>query len=145
MYSKVESTATQSTYQSANLASLEQRMPAAQQPSHNSETLVNHLARLSHKSKWIYFTAQCQRPKQGWAKYARFTTSRLIHLMPSRHLTEKEVIIKALQSGNASAVVASERFSLIDKRHLKQRANQLGCELYFADELKLVPSYSQYH
>ncbi len=91
------------------------------------------LAKLSQGSKWVLLTNECPKLRSSFLKHFRINTKHLIQMMPSRKMTEKEVVLKALQSGNANAVIASKNISFIDQQHLLQRAKQLNCTLYFTD------------
>lgn len=98
------------------------------------------LAKLSQGSKWVLLTNECPKPQASTLKRYQINAKHLLQMMPSRKMTEKEVVLKALQSGNASAVIASKSISAIDQKHLLQRAAQLNCTLLFThDASELFP------
>lgn len=113
-----------------------------------NERVSERLAKLSHRAKWVLFTAQCPRPRPSRLRQLRFTAEHVVHIQASRLSSEKEIVLKAMHAGNASAVVASQNISAIDQKHLQQRAKQLGCEVFFVDansELYLSEAQNQFH
>jgi|GEM_PF-3530450 len=113
-----------------------------------AEPISPQLAKLSHRPKWILFTAECPRPKATRLQQLNFTTKHVVQMQASRQLSEKELVLKALQAGTASAIVASSAISAIDQKHLQQRGKQLGCEVFFVDascELYLTSASKRFH
>jgi hypothetical protein len=95
--------------------------------------LHQELHSLSQRQQWIMFTSQCPRQSiiditahQSWCH-------KVIHLMPSRQLTEFDVIKKAILSGNASAIVASDQMSRHQQSRLFALAQAYDCHLFFVD------------
>ncbi|TOO40586.1 hypothetical protein CGH39_14230, partial [Vibrio parahaemolyticus] len=57
----------------------------------------------------------------------------VIQMKPSQQLSEVEIVIKAIQSGNASAVVASNKIALMNQSMLRDIAQRYQCEVFFVD------------
>lgn len=54
-------------------------------------------------------------------------------MKPSQQLSEVEIVIKAIQSGNASAVVASNKIALMNQSMLRDIAQRYQCEVFFVE------------
>jgi ribosomal protein L7Ae-like RNA K-turn-binding protein len=52
-------------------------------------------------------------------------------MKPSQTLSELEIVIKAIRSGNASAVIASNTIEPINQHLLKQLAAEHHCDVFF--------------
>ncbi|WP_102562911.1 SulA-like leucine-rich domain-containing protein [Vibrio sp. 10N.286.49.B3] len=92
---------------------------------------LNNLAQLSLTKKWILFTAECDRPsKQNLKKHA-IQYDYIIHMKRSLQLSEADVVEKAIRTGTASAIVASDRVSYLSQRHLHRLAIIHHCEVFF--------------
>lgn len=96
------------------------------------------ISELSHQSQWILFTAQCPRPSMQ--QLARFNTcsGKVIHMKHSSYQSEFEIAIKAIQSGNASAVVVSSNIDEFGQRQLKILAKKHQCEVFFTEHSSQV-------
>jgi cell division inhibitor SulA len=99
----------------------------------NHTGLHSQLDNLSRRKQWIMFTAQC--PRQDVVAFAAHQTwtHKVIHIMPSRQLSEVEVVDKAIRSGNASAIVASNQIAKEQQHWLTTLAGLHHCQLFFAD------------
>lgn len=93
--------------------------------------LQSQLSTGSIKRGWIMFTSQCSRAtvssiaaNQQWVNY-------VVHLMPSKTLSEYEVVEKAIQLGNASSIIASHHFSTYEQHTLSDLAKRYRCQLFF--------------
>ncbi len=54
-------------------------------------------------------------------------------MKPSQQLSEVEIVIKAIRSGNASAVVASNKIALMNQSMLRDMAQRYQCEVFFVE------------
>lgn len=95
--------------------------------------LHRELHAISQRKQWIMFTSQC--PRQSIIDISAHQTwcNKVIHLMPSRQLSEFDVIEKAILSGNASAIVASNHISRAQQSRLFAIAQAYDCHLFFVD------------
>ena len=112
----------------------------ATQPMDVSDQLLSQLAVLSQQQQWILFTAQCPRPDFEQLAASNIRCQNIIQMKPSQQLSEVEIVIKAIQSGNASAVVASNEIALINQSMLRDIAQRYQCEVFFVEGRP-----SQYH
>ncbi|MEH0665957.1 hypothetical protein H4F18_07200 [Vibrio scophthalmi] len=103
------------------------------QPLSLDDTSLERLADLSQQKQWILFTGQCPRPDFAQLSSHQVRCNQIIHMKPSQTQSEVDIVTKAIQSGNASAVVASSELSLIEQRLLKELAKQHHCEVFFVD------------
>ncbi|MGX1925087.1 SulA-like leucine-rich domain-containing protein [Vibrio sp. NH-7] len=110
------------------------------QPMNIDDTVLYRLASLSHQKQWILFTAECPRP--DYEQFASYNVSckKIIQMRASQTQSEVEIVTKAIQSGNASAVVASNQISELDQALLTDLANQFQCAVFFVEGRSL-----QYH
>jgi|GEM_PF-4628494 len=102
--------------------------------------LFSCLARLSKHQQWILFTGECPRPQYNELSAHHIHCSKIIHMKPSQSQSEITIVMKAIQSGNASAIVASGNIDLVSQKLLQQMANEHQCEVFF-----LPPTQHQYH
>ncbi len=109
------------------------------QPLTNGAHLLNQLARLSQRKRWILFTAQCPRPDYQQFSGFNIPCQQVLHMKPSQNLSEMEIVIKAIRSDNASAVVASSSIAPIHQELLQTLAKKHDCEVFF------MPAYSALH
>jgi cell division inhibitor SulA len=91
------------------------------------------LNQLSQRQQWIMFTAQCSRENVIGVSANQSWSSKVIHIMPSRQLSEIEVVKKAIHSGNASAIVASNQIDRQQQTRLAALAETNGCQLFFVN------------
>lgn len=103
------------------------------QPMNIEDAILNRLAGLSMQQQWIFFTAQCPRPDHAQFAASNVSCQKIIQLKSSNTQTELDIVIKAIQSGNASAVVASNQIDNISKSQLKDLALSHGCEVFFVE------------
>ncbi|MBW3696812.1 hypothetical protein EK599_14020 [Vibrio sp. T187] len=96
-----------------------------------SQTVINRLATLSNQNQWVLFTAQTPRPSAAELQSHAVCCDRVIHMKASANQTEEMIVMKAIQSGNASAVVASDSISQFNQIQLKSLAKQYRCEVFF--------------
>ncbi|MDE1242115.1 SulA-like leucine-rich domain-containing protein [Vibrio aestuarianus] len=97
------------------------------------ENMMPTLARLSQQQQWILFTAECPRPQ--YQQFASFNIhcDKVVHMKPSQAQSELEIVIKAIRSGNASAVIASNGIEAVNQALLKQLATEHQCEVFFVE------------
>ena len=86
---------------------------------------------LSKKPNWLLFTAGATLPTNQELQSFGIEPHKVIKIKESYSITEKDIILKALAAKNASAIVASDNFSIQDKDALKSQARQSGCEIFF--------------
>lgn len=103
------------------------------QPMSIADSTLSHLAGLSNHAQWILFTAECPRPDYGQLAAFNIRCNKVIQMKPSQKQTEFEIVIKAIKSGNASAVVASNSIPAVEQSLLKALANEHLCEVFFVE------------
>ncbi|WP_159656362.1 SulA-like leucine-rich domain-containing protein [Vibrio atypicus] len=103
------------------------------QPMNIDDSTLCRLAGLSNQKQWILFTAECPRP--DFEQFASYNVSckKIIQMRPSQKQTQVEIVIKAIKSGNASAVVASTAISHVDQCLLRDLGTQYQCEVFFVE------------
>jgi cell division inhibitor SulA len=102
--------------------------------------LLSKLSQLSQHQQWILFTAECPRPKLDVLSSYHIAAHKVIHIKASQYQSELEIIIKAIESGNASAIVASKQIPVMQQALLKSLAKDHQCEVFF-----VAGSMNQYH
>lgn len=95
--------------------------------------LANRLAKASNEPKWILFTADTASPDVEELKKNQVECNKVIQLKPSYKSSEEEVVIKAIISGNASAIVASHKFDKASKAYLARLGSRFGCDVLFSE------------
>ncbi len=103
------------------------------QPMNIDDTTLIRLAGLSNQKQWILFTAECPRPNYDQFASCHVSCKKIIQMKPSQTQSEFEIVIKAIQSGNASAVVASNNLSTVEQSLLCEHARQYQCEVFFVE------------
>ena len=103
------------------------------QPMNITDSILNRLAGLSIQQQWIFFTSECPRPDYAQFSASNVSCKKIIQLKPSHTQSEIEIVVKAIQSGNASAVVASNKIDGANKARLKKLALSHGCEVFFVE------------
>ncbi|WP_162046269.1 SulA-like leucine-rich domain-containing protein [Vibrio taketomensis] len=103
------------------------------QPMNIDDSVMNRLAGLSMQQQWIFFTAECPRPDYSQFAASNVSCQKIIQLKPSHSQSEVQIVIKAIQSGNASAVVASSQIDSVNQSLLLQLALRHGCEVFFVE------------
>ncbi|KII79433.1 SulA-like leucine-rich domain-containing protein [Vibrio renipiscarius] len=103
------------------------------QPMNIADSVLNRLAGLSIQQQWIFFTAECPRPNHAQFSASNVRCQKIIQLKSSNSQSELEIVIKAIQSGNASAVVASNQIDSINQSLLQNLAQSHGCEVFFVE------------
>ncbi|ABU71020.1 hypothetical protein VIBHAR_02055 [Vibrio campbellii ATCC BAA-1116] len=98
-----------------------------------SDQLLSKLAVLSQQQQWVLFTAECPRPDFEQLAASNIRCQNIIQMKPSQQLSEVEIVIKAIQSGNASAVVASNKIALMNQSMLRDIAQRYQCEVFFVE------------
>ncbi|MBF9000109.1 hypothetical protein [Vibrio nitrifigilis] len=96
-----------------------------------STDMMLRLANLSNQQQWILYTAECQRPKYQELAAYHIQCDRIIHMKPSQYRSELDIAIQAIQSGNASAVVASNNISPTNQKLLIKLGQQHHCAVFF--------------
>ncbi len=103
------------------------------QPMSITDGALSRLAGLSNHAQWILFTAECPRPDYDQLAACNIRCNKIIQMKPSQVQTEFEIVIKAIKSGNASAVVASNNIPAVEQNLLKTLANEHMCEVFFVE------------
>ncbi|MBC5850046.1 SulA-like leucine-rich domain-containing protein [Vibrio metschnikovii] len=100
--------------------------------------ILSRLAQLSEQRQWILYTAQCPRPHYQQLSMHRIQCHKIIHMKASRSGSEIDIVLKAIQSGNASAIVASAGIDKANQRRLQHMAKQHQCEVFFLNKTSPV-------
>ncbi len=103
------------------------------QPMNIEDTTLARLAGLSNQDQWILFTAECPRPDFSQFSSYKVSCKKIIQMKASQTQSELEIVIKAIKSGNASAVVASNNITSIDQVLLRSLGRQHQCEVFFVE------------
>ncbi|MFW7522740.1 hypothetical protein ACODM8_01190 [Vibrio ostreicida] len=103
------------------------------QPMMMPPSTLNRLAGLSHSDQWILFTAECPRPDYNQFSSYKVLCKKILQMKPSQRLSEVDIVAKAIKSGNASAIVASDNITQIERSWLHNLANQYHCEVFFVE------------
>ncbi|MDB1123943.1 hypothetical protein [Vibrio algarum] len=98
-----------------------------------SNKLYPKLAKLSHKKQWILYTSHCPRPVQSELGQHNINCASVIHLKPSNQYSEEEIVIKAVEAGTASAVVASQHLDSHARARIFMVAKLNCCSVFFLD------------
>ncbi|GAK84578.1 superfamily II DNA and RNA helicase [Vibrio ponticus] len=106
------------------------------QPMNIDDNVMNRLAGLSMQQQWIFFTAECPRPDYSQFAANNVSCQKIIQLKSSNSQSELEIVIKAIKSGNASAVVASNQIDCLNQSLLQDLALNHGCEVFFVEGRK---------
>ncbi len=93
--------------------------------------LFSRLSMLSKRPSWLLFTAGATLPTTPELDAFGIDARKVVKIKASNSMSEKDIIIKALNAKNASAIVASDHFSHQDKQELIALAQQNSCELFF--------------
>ncbi|NLS11356.1 hypothetical protein HGP28_00460 [Vibrio sp. SM6] len=105
-----------------------------------SEAMLFELAFRSQQPRWVMVTHQCPRPDFNQLSSHAIRCQNVVHLKESHHFTEADIIIKAIDSGNASAIIASNHIDKITQQKLKAYAVARECVVFFIN-----PSQTQLH
>ncbi|CAE6897133.1 Component of the SOS system and an inhibitor of cell division. Accumulation of SulA causes rapid cessation of cell division and the appearance of long [Vibrio sp. B1FLJ16] len=105
----------------------------ATQPMDGSEQLLSKLAVLSQQKQWILFTSECPRPNFDQLSASSICCKNVIQMKPSQQLSEVEIVIKAIKSGNASAIVASNSIAPTNQSILRDIGLRYQCEVFFVE------------
>lgn len=103
------------------------------QPMNIDHSTLHRLAGLSGQSQWILFTSECPRPNYDQFAASHISCQKIIQMKPSHTQSEFEIVKKAIQSGNASAVVASTNIAAVEQSLLRCLAEQFQCEVFFVE------------
>ncbi|MCG9597582.1 hypothetical protein L1D15_12730 [Vibrio sp. Isolate25] len=101
------------------------------QPMNIADSTLSRLAGLSNQKQWILFTAECPRPDYDQFSSYNVSCKKIIQMKPSQTQSEFEIVMKAIKSGNASAVVASDNIEPVEQSMLRDLAVQHRCEVFF--------------
>ncbi|CAM3586485.1 hypothetical protein [Vibrio aerogenes] len=93
--------------------------------------ISQRLESLKSVPQWILITAECPRPEMALLLSSQLC-QKTIQLRPSRCMNEYEVVMKAIRSGNACAIMASGHFSSQQQASLNRLSRQHQCEVFFA-------------
>jgi cell division inhibitor SulA len=99
-----------------------------------SERIYSELAKLSAQKQWILYTANCPRPVQAELVKHDINCKNVIHMKPSNLYSEEEIVIKAVNAGTASAIVASAGLSAHSIARIKEVAGLRGCAVFFLNQ-----------
>lgn len=102
-----------------------------------TNSLHQRLREISQRNKWIMFTAECSREIFDELREDSYNYQHVVQLKPSKHDDEYEVVVKALCSGNASTVVASNNISPTERTQLQCLAIERRCDIYFVNGSEL--------
>ncbi|MDV6250835.1 SulA-like leucine-rich domain-containing protein [Vibrio sp. EA2] len=105
----------------------------ATQPMDVSDQLLSKLAVLSQQKQWILFTSECPRPNFDQLTASNICCKNVIQMKPSQQLSEVEIVVKAIRSGNASAVVASTDIAPMNQSMLRDIGQRYQCEVFFVE------------
>ncbi|MGP8304768.1 SulA-like leucine-rich domain-containing protein [Vibrio sp. YIC-376] len=105
----------------------------ATQPMDVSDQLLSKLAVLSQQKQWILFTSECPRPNFDQLTASNICCKNVIQMKPSQQLSEVQIVIKAIRSGNASAVVASNDIAPMNQSMLRDIGQRYQCEVFFVE------------
>ncbi|MDW6003806.1 SulA-like leucine-rich domain-containing protein [Vibrio mangrovi] len=94
-------------------------------------SLYDRLALLSQQQQWILVTSESHRPDLRSLVSHKIPGHKVVQLRSSRTMDEYHVIRKAILSGNASAIVASQRLTEQEQTLLTQLGRQNHCEVFF--------------
>ncbi len=98
-----------------------------------SEKLLSKLAVLSQQKQWILFTSECPRPNFDQLTNSNICCKNVVQMKPSQQQSEVEIVIKAIKSGNASAVIASNNIASINQSMLRDLGLRNQCEVFFVE------------
>ncbi|MGC9402095.1 SulA-like leucine-rich domain-containing protein [Vibrio genomosp. F10] len=97
------------------------------------DSIMGRLSGLSSSQQWILFTSECPRPDFEQFSSSKISCNKIIHMKASQSMTELETVTKAIKSGNASAVVASNNIDHVNQALLKSLASLHDCEVFFVE------------
>ncbi|MEZ8826484.1 hypothetical protein AB6E04_19180 [Vibrio amylolyticus] len=97
------------------------------------ESVMSRLSGLSNTKQWILFTSDCPRPDFEQFSSFKVSCNKIIHMKASQSMSEIETVTKAIESGNASAVIASTNIDLVDQSLLRALASRHNCEVFFVE------------
>ncbi|MCL9783761.1 SulA-like leucine-rich domain-containing protein [Vibrio sp. S4M6] len=95
------------------------------------DDLFSRLEVLSEQDQWILFTSEC--PKLSSMNFAssNINQTKVVQMKPSHTQSELQIVVRAIKSRNASAIVASSKIGVVDQVLLKQLAFENECEVFF--------------
>ncbi|WP_088132839.1 hypothetical protein [Vibrio gazogenes] len=96
--------------------------------------LYDRLAQLSQLQQWILITSESHRPDLRSLDSYKIPGHQVVQLRPSKTMDEYHVIRKAILSGNACAIVASQRLTEQAQKKLIQLGQQYHCEVFFVTD-----------
>ncbi|MDK9763113.1 hypothetical protein KI743_13990 [Vibrio sp. D420a] len=108
-------------------------LPQSSNQSRHQANLLARMALLSSQEQWLLFTAQTPRPSAKELSQFNICCERIIHMKPSRQMSEMETVEKAIRSRNASAIVASNQIDSFGQQYLRELAIQYQCEVFFVE------------
>ncbi|MCK6265091.1 hypothetical protein KP803_17570 [Vibrio sp. ZSDE26] len=97
------------------------------------DSVMSRLSGLSHSHQWILFTSDCPRPDFNQFSSSKVSCNKIIHMKPSQSMSELETVTKAIKSGNACAIVASNNIDQVNQALLKTLASHHECEVFFVE------------
>jgi cell division inhibitor SulA len=99
----------------------------------SSNVIASQLAHASTKSKWILFTGHCPKPDLNWLSARNVDCSKVVYLKNSEHSEQIKVIMDAILSGNAAAVVGTNAIDAISQQQLSKLGKDNDCSVHFVD------------
>ena len=105
----------------------------ATQPMDVSDQLLSKLAVLSQQKQWILFTSECPRPNFDQLTASNICCKNVLQMEPSQQLSSVEMVVTAIRSGNASAVVASNDIAPMNQSMLRDIGLRYQCEVFFVE------------
>ncbi len=100
---------------------------------------IAHLAFVSKSDKWVFFTNSCPKPDIHWLSKKDVDCSKVIYLKASSISDEIKVVMDAILSNNASAIVASDHIDTITQNQLISLGEQHDCFVSFIDNMYIRP------
>lgn len=95
------------------------------------DDVLEKVSQLASKPQWILLTAECPRPSVGQVMHFHKLGNHMVQMKASLHLSQYQVVKKAIRSGNACAVIANGEFSTSEQNQLQQLAAAHQCEVIF--------------
>jgi cell division inhibitor SulA len=99
----------------------------------SSDVIASQLAYASTKNKWILFTGHCPKPDLNWLSARNVDCSKVVYLKNSEHSEQIKVIMDAILSGNAAAVIGTNAIDAISQQQLSKLAQDNDCSVHFVD------------
>ncbi|WP_413284396.1 hypothetical protein [Vibrio sp. MA40-2] len=112
---------------SSNFAAINQ----ATQSQNSVDSIYSALAILSNRKQWILYTADCPRPIHAELAKHNINCNTIIQMKSSSLFCEEEIVIKAIEAGTASAIVASSKIEYHSRIRINTLASIKGCAVFY--------------